>query len=102
MRKLLKAIAGLAVLYALLVAATLAAIYQPPERFGRIMSHVPDPVAFMILPFKPLWLHARAGRLRIGDPAPDFSLTTEEKRQTVTLDTFRGQRPVVLVFGSYT
>lgn len=102
MRTLIKVVLVVAVLYALLVAGTLAAMYQPPERFGRIMSHVPDVVAFMILPFKPLWLYARAGRLQVGDPAPDFSLTTEDKKQTVRLDSFRGQKPVVLVFGSYT
>ncbi|HEV2176216.1 MAG TPA: hypothetical protein VGW33_03305 [Terriglobia bacterium] len=102
MRTLIKVVLVVAVLYALLVAATLAAMYQPPERFGRIMSHVPDVVAFMILPFKPLWLHARAGRLAVGDPAPNFSLTTEDKKQDVTLASFQGQKPVVLVFGSYT
>jgi hypothetical protein len=41
------------------------------------------------------------GGPEVGDPAPPFRLpsTTGE---TIDLTTFRGQRPVVLVFGSFT
>jgi hypothetical protein len=85
--------------------ATSAALYwvmcQPPEFFGRVMRHVPM-VAMIVLPFEPLWLNARSGHLRVGDPAPDFSLETYDKKARVQLSSFRSQKPVVLVFGSYT
>ena len=74
---------------------------QPPETFGRIMSHVPD-VTMMVLPFKPLWMSARAGHLQVGEVAPDFTLPVLKGDRTVTLSTEYRQRPVVLVFGSYT
>jgi len=92
------------VLAAFYVAAS-AGLYwvmcQPPEVFGSVMRHVPMPT-LMVLPFKPLWLHARAGHLKVGDPAPDFALANYDKKSSAQLSSFRGQKPVVLVFGSYT
>ena len=38
----------------------------------------------------------------LGSPAPDFRLPTLDHRSTVQLSSYRGSRPVVLVFGSYT
>jgi hypothetical protein len=38
----------------------------------------------------------------VGAPAPDFTLTTADGKQTITLSQFRGVKPVVLVFGSFT
>jgi Ca2+-binding EF-hand superfamily protein len=38
----------------------------------------------------------------IDAPAPDFSLKTQDGQQQVTLSSFRGKKPVVLVFGSFT
>jgi peroxiredoxin len=49
-----------------------------------------------------MWLSAREGKLRVGDEAPDFSLETYDKKSIVQLSSFRGKKPVVLVFGSYT
>lgn len=40
-------------------------------------------------------------KLRVGDPAPDFKLKRMDGGE-VRLSSFRGQRPVLLVFGSYT
>ena len=40
--------------------------------------------------------------LKAGDAAPDFKLPTLDKSAQVELASFRGQKPVVLVFGSYT
>jgi hypothetical protein len=65
------------------------------------MSHVPG-VTMMVLPFKPLWMSARAGHLQVGEVAPDFTLPVLKGDRTVTLSTEYRQRPVVLVFGSYT
>ena len=39
---------------------------------------------------------------KIGDLAPDFRLHDVEGRNAVTLSDFRGKKPVVLVFGSFT
>ena len=69
---------GLVLLYALLCAGLYAAMRQPPERFGAIMSKVPE-VAFLVLPFRPLWMVARAGHLGVGDAAPDFELPTVDR-----------------------
>jgi alkyl hydroperoxide reductase subunit AhpC len=38
----------------------------------------------------------------LGEPAPDFTLTTHDGKQTVTLSDSRGKKPVVLIFGSFT
>ncbi|HUI40548.1 MAG TPA: hypothetical protein VL523_01125 [Terriglobia bacterium] len=101
MRTWQKVVLAVVVIYAALCGAAYEAMRQPPERFGAIMKHVPD-VAFIVLPFEPLWFHARAGHLQVGDRAPGFALPTEDQKQTVQLAAFRGSEPVVLVFGSYT
>jgi len=76
---------------------------QPPEAFARVMSRVPGPVAFLVLPFETLWTHARAGALHVGDSAPDFTLKKLDKSASVQLSGLTTQgRPVVLIFGSYT
>jgi hypothetical protein len=76
---------------------------QSPERFGRVMSKIPGPVPFLILPFETLWMRARAGTLQVGSPAPDFALMKLDKTATIQLSALSAQnRPVVLVFGSYT
>jgi len=101
MGKLLRIAAALAVVYALLLGGLAWAMHQPPAHFGQIMSRVPR-VAFFILPFRTLWVSARAGSLNVGDAAPDFRLQTYDRKDWVQLSSFRGQKPVVLVFGSYT
>jgi len=78
------------------------AMRQPPETFARVMSHMPGPAVFLTLPFETLWTHERAGELRPGDPAPDFSLLKLDKTDRVQLSSLTAQTPVVLVFGSYT
>jgi cytochrome oxidase Cu insertion factor (SCO1/SenC/PrrC family) len=40
--------------------------------------------------------------LRVGDVAPDFKLRTKDGSREVQLSSFKGKRPVVLVFGSFT
>ena len=77
-------------------------MHQPPEVCGRVMAKLPAPVVFMLFPFESLWIHARAGALKVGDPAPDFSLLKVDKSGSVQLSSLIKQRPVVLVFGSYT
>ncbi|HUU13474.1 MAG TPA: hypothetical protein VM182_07160 [Terriglobia bacterium] len=101
MRRLLKITGILAVVYILLVIGLYSAMRQPPEVFGGVMRHVPT-IAYILLPFEPLWLHARAGHLKVGDITPDFSLHTVDKKSVAQLSSLRGEKPVVLVFGSYT
>jgi hypothetical protein len=78
------------------------AMHQPPETFGRVMSKMPGPAAFLLFPFESAWTRARAGKLNPGDVAPDFSLTRQDKSGKVRLSDLTVQQPVVLVFGSYT
>jgi len=40
--------------------------------------------------------------LRVGEKAPDFKLRTKDGQREVQLSSFKGQRPVVLVLGSFT
>jgi hypothetical protein len=100
-RAFLKILAGLLAAYLLLSAALFAIMIQPPARFAAIIAKLPGPV-FMLLPFPPLWSIARAGRVSPGDTAPDFDLETLDKTARVRLSSFQGQKPVVLIFGSYT
>jgi Ca2+-binding EF-hand superfamily protein len=41
-------------------------------------------------------------KLKLGDMAPDFTLPDMTGKKQVTLSSFRGKKPVVLVFASYT
>ncbi len=101
MRTFLKYAIPVLVVYIVLLSGLFVAMLQPPEVFGRIMSKLPA-VAYFIFPFEPMWLFARRGHLKVGEPAPDFSLKTADSSQVVRLSSFRGQKPVVLIFGSHT
>ena len=101
MRSALKILAGLCAAYLLVSAGLLAIMFQRPARFAKIVSKLPGPL-FLLLPFEPLWNIARAGHVRPGEAAPDFDLQTLDKTARVRLSSFHGQKPVVLIFGSYT
>lgn len=77
------------------------AMQKPPEDFARVMSHMPWEV-FLVVPFETLWTRARAGSLNRGDSAPDFSLVTLDKTDTVHFSELNRTQPVVMIFGSYT
>ena len=100
-RTLAIALSAVIAVYLLLTAGLYLAMLQPPERFGAIMAHVPRPL-FLVLPFRNLWLSAREGNLKPGDPAPDFELPVLAGQSRVRLSQEWHRRPVVLVFGSYT
>ena len=70
LRKLRPFAVAFVVVY-LALAAALLVIMRRPILFGEVMRHVPDPM-MMVVPFKQLWFVARAGRLKLGDPAPGF------------------------------
>jgi hypothetical protein len=96
-----RAVFGLLVCYTALFAVVLIAMVQTPERFGQFMRRVPQALVWGGLPAQRMWLWARRGTLLPGSPAPDFTLARHGQAGSVTLSSFRGQRPVVLVFGSY-
>jgi hypothetical protein len=102
-RKLLAALGVIPLLWVLACGALFTVMRQSPEAFARVMARIPGPVAFLVLPFETLWMRARAGKLQVGDPAPDFTLTKLDQSAQVQLSALTAQgRPVVLIFGSYT
>jgi hypothetical protein len=106
-RKYRKRMAATVIVLAVLWVAGCASLYRimrkPPEEFGRFMAKLPGPVPFLLFPFESLWMKARAGTLHVGDVAPDFTLAKLDHSATVQLASFTAQqRPVVLIFGSYT
>lgn len=99
---LLRVLCALAILYVCFVTFIWWAMHQPPEFFGSVMAKMPGPVVFLLVPFETLWSHARGGVLNPGDLAPDFELQKVDRSESVRLSELNQQRPVVLVFGSYT
>jgi hypothetical protein len=97
----LNSILVLASVYVLMCLALFIAMNQPPLKFAAVMSRLPN-ISMLVFPFESMWTVARAGRLKLGDLAPDFTLQTHNKTARVQLSSFRNQRPVVLIFGSYT
>jgi Iodothyronine deiodinase len=77
------------------------AMRQPPEVFGRVMARMPMP-AYFLFPFETMWTDARKGTLKPGDTAPDLNVQMLEGKQPLALSGLWANRPVVLVFGSYT
>jgi hypothetical protein len=102
MKWLLRGVVALVAVYVIFFSAVLLAMLQPPERFGQVVKHLPAPLVWGALPAPRMWLWARKGDLREGNLAPDFTLSSHDHASRVTLSSHRGQRPVVLVFGSYT
>ena len=92
----------LTICYVAFFGVVLSAMLAPPERFGQFMKRMPAPLVWGALPAPRMWRWARAGHLAEGDPAPDFTLRRQGHSERVTLSSYHGQRPVVLVFGSYT
>jgi hypothetical protein len=99
---LVRSVAALAAAYLLFGGVVAAAMLQGPETFGKFMTRVPGVLVWGLLPAPRMWMWARGGTLKTGDEAPDFTLSTVDHSKRVTLSSHRGDRPVVLVFGSYT
>ncbi|HVP46659.1 MAG TPA: hypothetical protein VMT32_08750 [Bryobacteraceae bacterium] len=101
-----KIVIGFFSAYLLLAAVVWVVVSLPPARFAAIVAKLPTSekpgLLFMIVPIGPLMMLARAGHLKPGDMAPDFRLPLLHSQETVELASFRGQKPVALVFGSYT
>jgi len=101
MRKLFKTVLVIVLVYVVVLIGLFTAMFQRPEVFSSVMAKTPG-LVFMVFPFKPMWLYARRGEVKVGDMAPDFTLEQFDNKNTVQLSALRGQKPVVLVFGSYT
>lgn len=101
MRKVLRYVIPALVVYLILIGGLFAVMLQPPVVFGHIMSKLPT-VSYFLFPFEPMWLVARRGHLKVGDAAPNFALKTTDRSADVSLSSFRGLKPVVLIFGSHT
>ena len=77
------------------------AMHQPPEVFGHVMARMPLP-AYFVIPFETMWSRARKGHVDIGNAAPSFTVKKLEDKTPVELGSLWNEKPVVLVFGSYT
>jgi hypothetical protein len=77
------------------------AMRQPAEVFGHVMARMPMP-AYFLFPFETMWTSARKGTLKIGATAPDLTVKKLDTRTPVKLASLWAEKPVVLVFGSYT
>ena len=77
------------------------AMHQSPEVFGHVMASMPMP-AYFLFPFETMWTDARKGTLKVGDPAPDFTVKTLDSKTPVKLASLWDDKPAVLVFGSFT
>jgi hypothetical protein len=101
MRRYLKYAIPLLAVYVMLLGGLFMEMLGPPAAFGHFMSKLPA-ATYFLFPFEPMWLLARRGHLKVGDAAPDFALKTTDGSSLVRLSSFRGQKPVVLIFGSHT
>jgi len=77
------------------------AMHQPPEVFGRVMMRMPMP-AYSSFHSKRCGRRHAMDRLNPGDSAPDFAVKTLQTETPVQLASLWAEKPVVLVFGSYT
>jgi len=77
------------------------AMRQTPEVFGHVMARMPLP-AYFIIPFETMWSRARKGHVNVGDAAPSLTVKKLEDKSPVDLGSLWSEKPVVLVFGSYT
>jgi len=100
-RKLIPIAIVLFILWIGFVAYINNAMHKTPEQFGQVMKRMPMP-AYFLFPFETMWSRARAGKLSVGSEAPDFAVETLEKTQHMQLASLWRDKPVVLVFGSYT
>jgi hypothetical protein len=103
----LAARASLALVAAL--AALAAGAEEPPRSEG---PATPDdsPLTMRDVMSSAMYMDLRTAKLAVGDPAFDFALPSLDTRRgddrltgrTIRLGSFRGKKPVALVFGSYT
>lgn len=101
MRRIASIFGIILIAYGAATAGLYVAMRQPPDTFGAVMAKLPM-ISMMVLPFEPLWMSARAGKLHAGEAAPDFTLPRVDGAGTVSLSSELREKPVALIFGSYT
>lgn len=103
-RRALKIAGVLAGVYVAFWLVVLVLAYRSPGSMARLIARIPgsETPGPILMPLQAIMFTARSGPLRVGMEAPDFELETADHRESVRLSSFRGSRPVVLVFGSYT
>jgi hypothetical protein len=72
-----------------------------PERTRQMLDGIEDPEQREVVVCS-LQAHFRAESLSVGDEVPELSLTKLDGGDAVGTRDFVGDRPLVLVFGSYT
>jgi|SRR5581483_10543223 len=77
-------------------------LFLAMARQGRRLAPADSPLGLPDVERSPLYRDLARPKLEEGDEALDFELPLLEGEGTVRLSSFRGSRPVALVFGSYT
>ncbi|MCS7168025.1 MAG: hypothetical protein RMI91_12455 [Gemmatales bacterium] len=72
----------------------LLAVWGPAHRYAQ---HRPEEVNM-----PPARGERKTDTLKVSDLAPDFTLRNPTGKSSSTRSAFRGNKPVVLIFGSYT
>ena len=71
-------------------------------RHGRGLAPKDSPLTLQDVMASPEYLDLRTPDVAEGDPAPDFELRRLDGEGTVRLSSLCAEKPVALVFGSYT
>jgi len=101
LRAVLWSVAGLVLLYSTTAVVLFVLMGRSNLVAGKTLALVPGP-AFALLPMETMWCQARKGDLAVGQAAPDFELAARDGSGRVRLSSVRQEKPVVLVFASYT
>lgn len=101
LRAVLWSVAGLVLLYSTTAVVLFVLMGRSNLVAGKTLALVPGP-AFALLPMERMWCQARKGDLAVGQAAPDFELAARDGSGRVRLSSVRQEKPVVLVFASYT
>jgi len=71
-------------------------------RHGRRLAPADSPLGLPDINASPIYRDLSTPKLAQGDDAVDFELPRLDGGGTIRLSTFKGVKPVALVFGSYT
>jgi hypothetical protein len=74
---------------------------SPPPPPGKVPPGMPSPLLLTVGLFKGEVGSPFPGP-GVGQKAPDFTLPTQGGKRQITLSAYRGDRPAVLIFGSFT
>jgi hypothetical protein len=71
-------------------------------RLGKGLAPEGSPLTLTDVMASPEYRNLMTAKVAVGDVAPDFELPLLDGEGTVSLASLRSERPVALVFGSYT